>query len=77
MFWVATEDADTCEVTEFEKAEEMEVLYLMDGYKVDTSNPEKFRMQDTENGKNIIYEVVTYRGCFGYNLWVARKFVEL
>ena len=37
----------------------------------------KFRMQDTENGKNIVYEGVTYKGGFGYNLWVARKFLEL
>ena len=77
MIWVATEDAGTCEISEFEKATEKEVLYLMDGYRVDTSNPTKFHMQDTENGRHVVYEGVTYRGGFGYNLWVARKFLEL
>ena len=77
MLWVATEDAGTCEISEFEKATEKEVLYLMDGYKVDTSNPTKFRVQDTENGRHIVYEGVTYTGGFGYNLWVARKYLEL
>ena len=77
MLWVATEDAGTCEISEFEKATEKEVLYLMDGYKVNTSNPTKFRVQDTENGRHIVYEGVTYTGGFGYNLWVARKYLEL
>ena len=77
MLWVATEDAGTCEITEFEKATEKEVLYLMDGYRVDMGNPTKFRMQDTENGRHVVYEGVTYRGGFGYNLLVARKFLEL
>ena len=77
MIWVAVEDADTYEVSEFEKVTEKKVLYLMDGYRVDTNDPTKFRMQDTENGKNIVYEGVTYKGGFGYNLLVARKFIEL
>ena len=77
MIWVAIEDAETYEVSEFEKVTEKKLLYLMDGYRVDNNNPMKFRMQDTENGKNIVYEGVTYRGGFGYNLWVARKFLEL
>ena len=77
MLWVATEDAGTCEISEFEKATEKEVLYLLDGYRVDTSNPTKFRMKNTENGRHIVYEGVTYTGGFGYNLWVARKFLEL
>ena len=77
MIWVAIEDVDTYEVSEFEKVTEKKVLYLMDGYRVDKTNPTKFRMQDTENGRHIIYEGVTYKGGFGYNLWVARKFLEL
>ena len=77
MIWVAIEDADTCEVSEFEKATEKKVLYLMDGYRVDKTNPTKFCMQDTENGRHIVYQGVTYKGVFGYNLWVARKFLEL
>ena len=77
MIWVAIEDADTYEVSEFEKVTEKEVLYLMDGYRVGKNKPTKFRMQDTENGKNIIYEGDVYKGGFGYNLWVARKFLEL
>ena len=77
MIWVAIEDADTYEVSEFEKVTEKKVLYLMDEYRVDKHDPTKFRMQDTENGKRIVYEGVTYKGGFGYNLWVARKFLEL
>ena len=77
MIWVAIEDAGTCEISEFEKATEKEVLYLMDGYRVDKTNPAKFRMQDTEDGRHIVYEGVTYKGGFGYNLLVARKFLEL
>lgn len=77
MIWVAIEDADTYEVTEFEEVSEGQVLSLMDGYKVDTSNPTKFRLQDTEDGRNIVYEGVTYKGGFGYNLWVASKYVEV
>ena len=77
MLWVATEDTSTCEISEFEEATEKEVLDLMEGYKVDTSNPSKFRMKDTENGLHIVYEGVTYKGGFGYNLWVASKFIVL
>ena len=77
MIWVAIEDADTHEVTEFEKVTEKKVLYLMDGYRVDKHDVTRFRLQDTENGKNVIYEGVTYKGGFGYNLWVASKYLEL
>ena len=77
MIWVAMEDADTHEVTEFERATEKKVLYLMDGYRVDKHDATRFRLQDEENGKNIVYEGVTYKGGFGYNLWVASKYVEV
>ena len=77
MIWVAIEDVDTHEVTDFEKVTEKQVLYLMDGYRVDKHDATKFRMQDTENGKNIIYDGIVYKGGFGYNLWVARKYLEL
>ena len=77
MAWVAIEDADTHEVSEFERATEKQVHYLMDGYRVDTSNPTRYRLQDVEGGRHIIYEGVTYKGGFGYNLWVARKYLEL
>ena len=76
MLWVATEDAGTCEISEFEEATEKEVLYLMDGYKVNTSNPTEFHTGESENGRHIVYEGVTYTGGFGYNLWVARKYIE-
>ena len=77
MIWVAIEDVDTHEVTDFEKVTENQVFYLMDGYRVDKHDATKFRMQDTENGKNIIYDGIVYKGGFGYNLWVARKYLEL
>ena len=77
MIWVAIEDADTHEVTEFERATEKQVLGLMDGYRVDKHDVTKFRLQDTEEGRHIIYEGVTYKGGFGYNLWVASKYVEV
>ena len=77
MIWVAIEDADTHEVSEFEQVTEEKVLYLMDEYRVGKNDPTKFRMQDTENGKRIVYEGVTYNGGFGYNLWVASKYVEV
>ena len=77
MIWVAIEDADTHEVTEFEKVAENKVLYLMDGYRVDKHDAVRFRLQDVEDGHNIIYEGVTYKGGFGYNLWVASKYVEV
>ena len=77
MIWVAIEDADTHEVTEFEQAAEKQVLYLMDGYRVDKHDATRFRLQDTEDGRHIIYDGVTYKGGFGYNLWVASKYVEV
>lgn len=77
MVWVAIEDADTHEVTDFEEATEEQVLYLMGGYRVDKHNPTQIRVQDTEGGRNIVYDGVTYRGGFGYNLLVARKYREV
>ena len=77
MIWVAIEDADTHEVSEFEMATEEQVLYLMDGYRVDKRNPTRVRVQDVEDGRNIVYEGVNYRGGFGYNLWVAHKYREV
>ena len=77
MIWVAIEDTDTYEVSEFEKVTEKQVLYLMDGYRVDKHDVTRFRLQDEEDGRHIVYEGVTYKGGFGYNLWVARKFLEL
>ena len=73
MIWVAIEDADTCEVSEFEEATRDHVLYLLDGYKADLINPTKFRMHDGD----IIYEGVTYKGGFGYDVVVARKYFEV
>lgn len=77
MIWVAIEDADTHEVTEFEQATEAKVLYLMDGYRVDMTNHTRFRLQDVENGQHVVYDGVTYKGGFGYNLWVASKYREV
>ena len=77
MIWVAIEDADTHEVTEFEQAAEKQVLGLMDGYKVSKHDATRFRLQDEEDGRHIVYEGVTYKGGFGYNLWVASKYVEV
>ena len=77
MFWIAIEDTDTHEVSEFENVTEKQVLYILEGYRVDKNNPTNFSMQDTENGKRVIYEGGVYKGEFGYNLWVARKFLEL
>ena len=77
MIWVAIEDADTHEVTEFEQVSEEHVLYLMDGYRVNKHDVTRFRLQDVESGRNIVYEGVTYKGGFGYNLWVASKYVEV
>ena len=77
MSWVAIEDADTHDVSEFERATEEQVHYLMDGYRVDRHNPTRVRVQDTEDGRHIVYDGVIYRGGFGYNLWVARKYREL
>ena len=78
MKWVATEDVSTCEVSEFAPADDMDVLWLMDGYKVDTSNPETFRVRDVEeDGHHVVYDGAIYRGGFGVDLWVARKYREL
>ena len=77
MIWVAIEDADTHEVSDFEEATEEQVHYLMDGYRVDKRNPTRVRVQDVEDGHNIVYDGVIYIGGFGYNIWVARKYMEL
>ena len=77
MIWVAIEDADTHEVSEFEAATEEQVPYLIDGYRVDTHDATRVHVQDVEDGRNIVYEGVVYRGGFGYNLWVACKYLEL
>ena len=77
MIYVAIEDADTYEVTEFEQVTEEKVLYLMDGYKVNKHDATKFRMHDEESGRHVVYEGVTYKGGFGYNLLVASKYVEV
>lgn len=77
MVWVAIEDADTYEVTEFERVTEKQVHYLMGRYRVDKHDATRVRLQDTEDGANIIYDGVIYRGGFGCNLWVARKYREI
>lgn len=77
MYWVALEDTDTHEVTEFERVTEQQVLYLIGRYRVDKHDAERFRLHDTEDGANIIYEGVIHKGGFGYDLWVARKYREV
>ena len=77
MYWVATEDVVTCEVTDFEEVDAAGVLYLMDGYKVDLCNPEHTRVQDVEDGQRIVYDGVIYMGGFGFNLWVMHKYHEM
>ena len=77
MIWVAIENADTHKVSEFEQTTEEHVSYLMDDFRVDTSNPTRFRLQDVEDGHHIVYEGVTYKGGSGYNLLVASKYVEV
>ena len=77
MIWVAIEDADTREVSDFEKATEKQVHYLMDGYRVNKHDATRVRVQDTEDGQHIVYDCVVYKGGFGYNLWVARKYLEV
>lgn len=77
MVWEAIEDADTHKVTEFERATEEQVLYLMRVYRVDKHNPTRVHVQDVEDGHNIVYDCVIYRGGYGYNLWVARKYREM
>ena len=77
MIWVAVEDATTHEVSDFEEATEEQVLRLMDEYKVNKHYVTRVHVQDVEDGHNIVYEGVTYRGGFGYNLWVASKYREV
>ena len=78
MVWVAIEDAeDTHEMSEFEQTTETQVLCLMDAYMVDTCNPTRFRLQDVEGDAHIVYEGATYKGGFGYDIWVARKYREM
>ena len=77
MIWVAIEDANTHEVSEFERAAEAKVLYLMDGYRVDKHDATRFRLQDVEDGAHVVYDGVIYKGVFGYNLWVACKYLEM
>lgn len=77
MIWVAIEDAETYEISGFERETEKQVLYLMDGYRVNKHDAKRFRLHDIEDGVNVVYEGVTYKGGFGYNLWVASKYVEV
>ena len=76
-YWVATEDTDTCEVTAFERADDTDVLYLMDWYKIDPCSPDHIHVRDVEDGQHVVYDGVTYRGGFGCNLWVAHKYLEV
>ena len=76
-FWIAVEEASTCEVDDFGEVEEKDVLYLMDGYKVDLCHPEHVRVRDTEDGNRVVYDGMVYRGGFGYSLWVTRKYLEM
>ena len=75
MIWVAIEDAATHEVSEFEEVSEKTVHYLMDGYRVDKHDAMRVRVQDVEDGRSIVFIGVIYRGGFGYNLWVACKYL--
>ena len=77
MIWVAIEDADTHEVSEFDRATEEQVPGLLDGYRVDKHDAERFRLHDTEDGADVLYEGVSYKGGFGFDLWVAHKYVEV
>ena len=77
MVWIAIEDADTHEVSEFEKVTEKQALYILDGYRVDKNDATRFRLQDEEDGTHIVYNGMIYTGGFGYNIWVARKFIEV
>ena len=74
VYWVATEDAATGEVTECESADEDTVLYLMgkDGYRVTLSSPVPIRVR--EGG--VIYKGVIYKGGWGVNIWVTRRYIE-
>lgn len=77
MMWVAIEDSDTYELSEFEPTTVQKALYLLKGYRVDKHAATKFRMHDVENGHSVVYEGVTYKGGFGYNILVAKKYAEL
>lgn len=77
MIWVAIEDADTYEVSEFEQVSEEQVRYLMDGYRVDKHDATRFHLQDVESGSHVVYKGIAYKGGFGYNIWVARKYLEM
>ena len=75
-FWVAIEDTATGEVTPFERADDEDTLDLMWGYKADISIPERFRVREMEGSKYVIYDGVIYKGGFGYNIWIAHKYLE-
>ena len=77
MVWVAIEDTDTHDVSEFERVSEEQVHYLMDGYKVDKHDATRVRVQDTEDGRHTGYDGVIYTGGFGYNPWVVHKYREM
>lgn len=77
MLWVAIDDADTNEVTEFEPVTAEDVRCLMDDYRVDEHDVTRFRVQDVEDGHRVVYKGTIYKGGFGYNLWVANKYVEM
>ena len=77
MLWVAIEDADTHEVSEFEEATEEQVLDLMDGYRVDRHAATRVRVQDVEDGERVVYDGVIYTGGFGFDLWVTRKYRKM
>ena len=76
-FWVAVEDSDTNEVSEFEEVTIKKVLYLMNGYMVDRNTTSQIRVQDTtEDGRKVIYDGARYKGGFGYNLWVTSREIK-
>lgn len=77
MVWVCIEDADTHDVSDFAKTDDGYVLYLMDEYRVDKHNTDSFVLHDMEDGRHIVYKGLIYKGGFGYNLWIADKFVKL
>ena len=77
MFWIAIEDTDTHEASSFEKVTEKKLLYILDGYRVDKHDSTRFRLQDEEEGRHVIYKGIKYKGGFGYNIWVARKYREV
>ena len=76
MLWVAIEDADTHETSEFVQATEEQVLDLMDVHKADMHNATRFSLQDVDGGRHIVYCGVTYKGGFGYNILAAKKYLD-